>query len=274
MHAVVLLLAIVLSGYASINRHLATVNSMRLGAVDAAGLVLGQGGQVGDLQLGRLSTVVKPLAPVQEKPAAPQPITYTVGTGEDLKAIASRFGVSVDDIRGSNQQLFDTDGVAAGDTLVIPPLHGIVVTIRGTDTVDGVAAFFHGDPTAIAQLNGIANPDQLPDGAQLVIPGGKRPEMQPIKPPPPTSIPEIIQQAFAPLGPGAVTWAMRVAQCESQYNPFAVNRVSGAAGLFQFLPSTWASSPFARQSVFDPVANANAAAWLYQHAGASQWQCR
>jgi len=88
------------------------------------------------------------------------------------------------------------------------------------------------------------------------------------------SIPDIITAAFSPLGSGAVSWALRVARCESGYNPNAVNASSGAAGLFQFLRSTWAGTPYAASSPFDPVANARAAAWLYVHGGPGNWQCK
>jgi cell division protein FtsL len=88
------------------------------------------------------------------------------------------------------------------------------------------------------------------------------------------AIQAIILDAFAPLGAAAQTWALRVAKCESNYNPYAVNRSSGASGLFQFLPSTWAGSPYHAQSVFDPTANAHAAAWLYQRSGPNQWECK
>lgn len=89
-----------------------------------------------------------------------------------------------------------------------------------------------------------------------------------------SAIQQIILDAFAPLGGAAQTWALRVAKCESNYNPFAVNRYSGASGLFQFLPSTWQSMPQHAQSVFDPVANAQAAAVLYQRSGPNQWSCK
>ncbi len=88
-----------------------------------------------------------------------------------------------------------------------------------------------------------------------------------------SAIQQIILQAFAPLGAAAQQWALRVAKCESGYNPYAVNRATGAAGLFQFLPSTWAATPEHNQSPFDPVANANAAEWLYARDGPGQWQC-
>lgn len=92
--------------------------------------------------------------------------------------------------------------------------------------------------------------------------------------PPPAYIAKIITDAFSPLGPASVQWAMNVAYCESRYHPNSVNSDSGASGLFQFLPSTWGGTPWASQSPFDPVANAQAAAWLYSHYGPGRWQCK
>jgi hypothetical protein len=93
-------------------------------------------------------------------------------------------------------------------------------------------------------------------------------------PPPPAWIGKIITDAFSPLGPDAVVWAMRIAWCESRYHPNSVNSDSQASGLFQFLPSTWGGTPWAKQSPFDPVANAQAAAWLYSHYGPGRWECK
>ncbi|HEX6489666.1 MAG TPA: transglycosylase family protein [Candidatus Dormibacteraeota bacterium] len=102
------------------------------------------------------------------------------------------------------------------------------------------------------------------------------PPARPIAAPAPSrysgTIQQIIQQAFAPLGAGAVTWAERVARCESGDNPSARNP-SGASGLFQIMPGTWAGTPYASQSPFDAVANARAAAWIYARRGGSAWSC-
>jgi hypothetical protein len=93
-------------------------------------------------------------------------------------------------------------------------------------------------------------------------------------PAPPPDIAKDIIDAFSPLGPAAVQWAMNVAWCESRYHPNSVNSSSGASGLFQFLPSTWAFTPYASHSPFDPQYNALAAAWLYHRDGPSQWVCQ
>lgn len=67
---------------------------------------------------------------------------------------------------------------------------------------------------------------------------------------------------------------LRVAKCESVLNPNAVNASSGASGLFQFMPSTWETTPYADQDIFDPVANANAAAWMWDNGRRNEWTCQ
>lgn len=84
----------------------------------------------------------------------------------------------------------------------------------------------------------------------------------------------VISEAFAPQGDQAVAWALRVAWCESSYRAQAVNESSGATGLFQFMSSTWSGTPWASTLRTDPVANAYAAAWLFQRYGPGRWSCK
>jgi soluble lytic murein transglycosylase-like protein len=65
----------------------------------------------------------------------------------------------------------------------------------------------------------------------------------------------------------------RKAWCESRYNPRAQNP-SGASGLLQFLPSTFNSTPFARESIWSPYANALAAGWMHRVGRGNEWTCR
>lgn len=94
-----------------------------------------------------------------------------------------------------------------------------------------------------------------------------------VPPAPAGGVRGIIRNAFQSLGSGAVTWAERVAMCESGDNPNAQSP-SGYMGLFQFARSTWNGTPYASRSPFDAVANASAAAWLYSRDGPSQWGCK
>jgi len=60
---------------------------------------------------------------------------------------------------------------------------------------------------------------------------------------------------------------------ESRGYAGAVNRSSGASGLFQFLPSTWRTTPQGRAglSPFDAVAARNAARWMLNQGRAREW---
>jgi hypothetical protein len=66
---------------------------------------------------------------------------------------------------------------------------------------------------------------------------------------------------------------LQVARCESVLDPYAVNPSSNASGLFQFLPGTWATTPYAAENIFDPVASANAAGWMWSVGRRGEWVC-
>jgi uncharacterized protein YraI len=67
---------------------------------------------------------------------------------------------------------------------------------------------------------------------------------------------------------------LRVAECESNLDPKNVTPPHSASGLFQFLPGTWKTTPYADRSVFDPEANAYAAAWMWSVGRRSEWVCQ
>lgn len=93
-------------------------------------------------------------------------------------------------------------------------------------------------------------------------------------PPPPGSGGDGLAAIYAVFGnsPG-LSWALRVANCESHYNPLAVNRSSGASGLFQFMPSTW-NANFPGQNIWDPNAQARGALVFYNAGRQSAWTCK
>jgi len=91
----------------------------------------------------------------------------------------------------------------------------------------------------------------------------------------------LVQQFFPS---NRVEEALRIIDCESKGDPDAYNPYSGASGLFQFIPSTWAStapkSGYGGHSAFEPEANVASAAWLgnrYEELGQyfwRAWSCR
>jgi hypothetical protein len=92
----------------------------------------------------------------------------------------------------------------------------------------------------------------------------------------PADIEAIIRAAAARWGADP-TQLLRVAWCESRYNPSAYN-ASGASGLFQFMPRTWAANSvragYGGASAFDPVASANTAAYMFSIGQSGQWTCK
>jgi LysM repeat protein len=175
---VVLVLALALSGYATLDRHLV---NLRLGEVNSEGLMLGQGGQVGGVQVGRSSTIDKPLEIPATAPISHTPVSYSVQSGETLKDLATRFGITVEDIRWSNLTALrsTTKDVTAGMKIMIPPVDGVVVTAQQGDTPLSLGNNYHVQPEAIVDFNWLRTTDQDPvtPGTVLVIPGGKGPSL-------------------------------------------------------------------------------------------------
>ena len=166
-----LAIAVAISGYASLDRHYQSSFTASLGAVNAEATVSGEGGAVGDVSLGRYSTIIKPVAIPLSAPISHTSFTYSVAAGENLKMIAARFHVTVSQIRWSNTNLISNDVVATGDQIVIPPVPGIVVTTKASDTLETLAAKYQSDAQTILDFNRLRS-SQLTSGTVLVIPGG------------------------------------------------------------------------------------------------------
>jgi hypothetical protein len=87
-----------------------------------------------------------------------------------------------------------------------------------------------------------------------------------------TSVSGMISDTFGPYA----AQALAVAQCESSLDPWATNPSSDAAGVFQFLASTWAGTSYAGDSRYDAWANIHAAHEIFVRDGYSwrEWSCQ
>lgn len=79
--------------------------------------------------------------------------------------------------------------------------------------------------------------------------------------------------------PEDVNTAVRIAWCESRFDPEAINLRTGAVGLFQHLPQYWEeradSAGFTGADATDPEASTAAAAWaVYDGGGWDIFACR
>lgn len=71
----------------------------------------------------------------------------------------------------------------------------------------------------------------------------------------------------------------RTAYCESRLNPGSRNgepiyNGEHATGLFQFVPSTWRSTPYKYGDIYNANTNALAAAWMWAQGRRNEWTCR
>lgn len=72
------------------------------------------------------------------------------------------------------------------------------------------------------------------------------------------------QQSFPDL--------LRVARCESSLDPY--NEYAGHYGLFQFLPSTFATTKYAGRDINSAKWNSLAAAWMWANGRRGEWACQ
>lgn len=96
--------------------------------------------------------------------------TYVVQPGEDVSAIAAKFGVTSDTIRWSNG--LSGDAVNAGTTLVISPINGIVYKVAAGDTIDSILSKYQVNREQMIAFNDIES-GNLPVGEYIVLPGAQ-----------------------------------------------------------------------------------------------------
>lgn len=173
------MVAVTISGYASVSKQLPGA-ALRLGIVNAEGLAIGQGGSVGDVRLGRLGTIIKPVEiPTSAVGASHDPTEYTVQPGETLTVVAQKFNLSADQIRWSNDALARTDVLTPGQVLTVPPVAGLVATVAQGESAQTIADRFHVSAGALIDFNYLRDPEHLDPGMKLVVPGGRGPDLFP-----------------------------------------------------------------------------------------------
>lgn len=130
-----------------------------------------------------------------------QVVTYTVQQGDTLAKIAEVFGVTVDTIKWASK--LEGESLKIGQELKIPPVTGVVHTVREGDTVYTVAKKYKTDPQKIVNFpfNDFADLETfaLSVGQSLVVPDGVIPEAPAIARAQP--VPQIV-----PGPPGTYIW--------------------------------------------------------------------
>jgi murein DD-endopeptidase MepM/ murein hydrolase activator NlpD len=107
--------------------------------------------------------------------------TYKVKPGDTLVGIAAKFDVSMMTVWWAND-LKNKNDLHIGQTLTIPPVTGLVVTVTPNDTLDAYAAKYSVDKQDILTTNGLEDP-HLVTGQVIVIPGAAGKGIKIPKPP-------------------------------------------------------------------------------------------
>jgi murein DD-endopeptidase MepM/ murein hydrolase activator NlpD len=109
---------------------------------------------------------------------------YTVRDGDTLTGIANRFGVSMMTVWWANH-MTSKDSLKVGQDLVIPPVSGLVVTVKAGDTLDSLAAANKISVEDIVAVNQLTDMNLIV-GQVLVLPGARG---EPMPTPKPTARP-------------------------------------------------------------------------------------
>ena len=160
-------------------------------------------------------------------------------------------------------------------------------TVVGGDTLSRIGYRYGTGWSVLASYNNIANPNLIYVGQTICIPssgasgyapaqGQVSQSVTPYVAPQPApasngSVASMISQVFCP----SCSAAINVASCESGLNPGAYNS-SGASGVFQIMPGTWAGTSEAGASPFNAYANIVAAHQIFVRDGYSwgEWTCK
>jgi murein DD-endopeptidase MepM/ murein hydrolase activator NlpD len=97
--------------------------------------------------------------------------TYKVRSGDTLTGIARHFGVSMMTVWWANH-LTSKNALHVGQSLLIPPVSGVVVKVAATDTLESIAARYEVDEADIIDANNLDDPN-LVIGQTLTIPGAR-----------------------------------------------------------------------------------------------------
>jgi putative chitinase len=133
-----------------------------------------------------------------EAPGAPASTFVTVSPGDTLSAIAAAHGTTVEAIAQANG-IENPDLIHPGQTLTVPDGGssagsasdpGQQYLIQSGDTLTAIAAAHGTTVEAIAQANGIENPDLIITGDKLNMPGGLVPENDEVSPSWPPETPQ------------------------------------------------------------------------------------
>jgi murein DD-endopeptidase MepM/ murein hydrolase activator NlpD len=128
-------------------------------------------------QAQRNASVSVEIITAREPERVPLYYRYEVQQGDTMTSIAERFGVASRYIGWNNADLIiDADVLAVGNMLQVPSVPGIIHGVRAGETLTEIAIQYDAKVSEIIGFaaNGLSDPNQLREGALILVVGGKR----------------------------------------------------------------------------------------------------
>ncbi|HSD55799.1 MAG TPA: CHAP domain-containing protein [Candidatus Saccharimonadales bacterium] len=122
--------------------------------------------------VAQTTVISKPQAVVTDLKSNKDIATYVAVAGDTIASIAAKFNVTSESIMWSNGISGNT--VNPGAKLVIPPVSGIVYTVKEGDSADSLATKYRASKDQIVAYND-AELSGLKVGEQIIIPNGQQP---------------------------------------------------------------------------------------------------
>ena len=99
---------------------------------------------------------------------------YVTSKGETLLDVASSYGLAVTSLLWPNDVSDPSEGLETGTELMIPPVDGVLHTVRTSDTIERIAVRYGVGIEAIIgfEPNGIGGSPDLRVGQLVMVPGG------------------------------------------------------------------------------------------------------
>jgi surface antigen/LysM repeat protein len=98
---------------------------------------------------------------------------YTTVSGDSVKSVATKFGISEDSVRWANN--LSGDAITAGKALQLPGVTGVIYTVKAGDNAPGLASKYKADADRILSYNDLEL-SGLQAGHKIVIPDGVLPD--------------------------------------------------------------------------------------------------
>lgn len=123
-------------------------------------------------------------------------IEYAVQPGDNIWSIAEKFNVSLNTILWAND-LNGSTLIQIGQTLIIPPVSGVIHHVGKGDTLSQIAKTYKSEVAKIVAYNSLVTEDDIYIGDILIVPDG-------VMPPPtvyaPSSVPIAAGYFICPIG--------------------------------------------------------------------------